>query len=37
LGALFEEEFQMIEQNIIKEGAGRIVFEEKKMRIDFPD
>jgi hypothetical protein len=37
LGALFEEEFTIIEQNIIKEGAGRIIFEEKKMRIDFPD
>ena len=36
LGSLFEKEFQMIKKNIISE-AGRIVFEEKKMRIDFPD
>jgi len=37
LGSLFQKEFQMIEKNIIREGAGRIIFEEKRMRIDFPD
>ncbi len=37
LGSLFEKEFKMVKKEIITEGAGRIIFEEKKMRIDFPD
>ena len=36
LGALFETEIGWIRNEIIKEGEGRILFEEGKMRIDFP-
>jgi hypothetical protein len=36
LGNLFETEIGWIRNEIIKEGEGRIVFEEGKMRIDFP-
>ena len=36
LSALFENEIGWIKKEIIKEAAGRIVFEEGKMRIDFP-
>jgi len=36
LGELFETEIGWIKKEIIKEGAGRVIFEEGKMRIDFP-
>ncbi|MGJ8695295.1 MAG: hypothetical protein ACSHYF_03195 [Verrucomicrobiaceae bacterium] len=37
LGGLFEEEYRYISEEIITKGGGRIVFEDKKMRIDFPE
>ncbi len=37
LSELFEQELKWMEKDITETGAGRIVFEEHKMRIDFPD
>lgn len=37
LAELFSQELEWMEQDITRKGAGRILFEEHKMRIDFPD
>jgi len=37
LADLFSEELSWMEEDITRKGAGRIIFEERKMRIDFPD
>lgn len=36
LGALFEREAGFLEEEIIRKAGGEIIFEDKKMRIDFP-
>lgn len=36
LSNLFEEEIGWIKKEIIKEASGRVIFEDGKMRIDFP-
>jgi len=37
LSDLFAKELEWMEQDITRKGAGRILFEEHKLRIDFPD
>lgn len=37
LGAHFKQEIKWLENDIVRKGNGRILFEEGQMRIDFPD
>jgi hypothetical protein len=37
LASLFTEEIEYIEEEIIRKGSGEIIFEDKRIRIEFPD